>query len=85
MTHEMEATICHHLGNSGQFFLATNPWWPSSLTGQAANLSSSLSASGPRVQQHLALLQGALDAVAGEPPKEAGCTGRIDHFGPKLA
>ena len=38
-----------------------------------------MSASCPRVQQHLALLQGALDAVAGEPPKEAGCTGRIDH------
>ena len=48
------------------------------LTGQAANLTS-MSASGPRVQQHLALLQGALDAVAGGPPKEAGCTGRIDH------
>ncbi len=66
-------------------FLATNPWWPSSLTGQAVNLTSSMSASGPRVQQHLALLQGALDAVAGEPPKEAGCTGRIDHLGLKLA
>lgn len=70
---------------SWPFFLATNPWWPlfhrfpkMSMTGQAANLTS-MSASGPRVQQHLALLQGALDAVAGEPPKEAGCTGRIDH------